>query len=164
MPAATPFATPFAAPAPGAPELSELLGAVERTIQHSVDERLWRLGTSQVQWQALRAISRHPRLSQHRLARRMPQPMSDQAFAILLRRLRRQGLITRFENRERASIHELTPLGRIVLELADLVARHALAVLFVQLSEPERGTLQKILSKIRNARVLLNLVPLPDPA
>jgi DNA-binding MarR family transcriptional regulator len=155
---------PPAVPAPGARELSELLGAVERTIQHCIDERLWRLGTSQVQCQALRAIAGHPRLSQHRLAHLMPQPMSDQAFAILLQRLRRQGLITRCASPGPAATHELTSLGRIVLELADLVAKHALGVLFEPLSEAERRTLRKTLRKVREARLILQFVPLPDPA
>src|SRR4249920_3087110 len=91
-------------------ELQDLALAVKR-LQHrhhrSLDARLAPLGTTLVQWDALRAISQHLNASSHRLAQLTFQ--TDQSFGALAGRLEARGLIERAAGPGRALRHRLTP-------------------------------------------------------
>ena len=71
------------------------------------------MGTSHVQWNALRTIERNPGCSQHQLAERTLN--SDQAFGTLLTRLQAGALVERRPGAGRAAIHQLTPRGKALL-------------------------------------------------
>src|SRR5712691_11638527 len=97
-------------------ELENLALAVKRLqYRHhrTLDARLGPLGITLVQWDALRAISRHPNVSAHRLAQLTFQ--TDQSFGALAGRLEAHGLIDRVTGPGRAIRHRLTPSGEALL-------------------------------------------------
>src|SRR6202049_4028063 len=82
--------------------------------QHrTLDASLAPLGITLVQWDALRAISRHPGASSHRLAQLTFQ--TDQSFGALAGRLEARGLIDRATGPGRALRHRLTSTGEAIL-------------------------------------------------
>src|SRR5205085_3402786 len=93
------------------------LGQTIKRLQHrhhrTLDARLAPLGITLVQWDALRAISRHPNASSHRLAQLTFQ--TDQSFGALATRLVARGLINRVTGAGRALRDCLTPAGEAVL-------------------------------------------------
>src|SRR5205807_3302613 len=108
-------------------ELEDLALAVKR-LQHrhhrTLDARLAPLGTTLVQWDALRAISRHPNASSHRLAQLTFQ--TDQSFGTLAGRLVARGLIDRIAGPGRALRHRLTPAGEVLLNEGHSVVNEVL--------------------------------------
>src|SRR2546421_12753185 len=97
-------------------ELENLALAVKRLQYHhhrTLDARLALLGITLVQWDALRAISRYPNASSHRLAQLTFQ--TDQSFGALAGRLEARGLIDRTAGPGRALRHRLTSTGEALL-------------------------------------------------
>lgn len=128
-------------------ELEVLALAVKRLqYRHhrTLDIRLAPLGTTLVQWDALRAISRHPNASSHRLAQLTFQ--TDQSFGALARRLVARGLIDRVTGPGRAIRHRLTPAGEALLSEGHIVYNEVLSKSFSPLSPTELDTLYDLLS------------------
>ena len=130
-------------------ELEALALAVKR-LQHkhhrTLDARLAPLGTTLVQWDALRAISRNPDASSHRLAQLTFQ--SDQSFGTLAGRLEARGLIERVTGPGRAVRHRLTPSGEVLLREGRTVYQEVISESFAPLSPTERDTLYDLLIRL----------------
>src|SRR3954468_19685023 len=96
--------------------LESLARAVEQAQwrhHRALDTRLSAIGTSLVQWDALRAIDRTPGASAHALAMKTFQ--SDQSFGTLAARLVALGLIERTPGVGRKIEHHLTTAGERML-------------------------------------------------
>lgn len=128
----------------------EALGRAIKQIQYrhhrALDTRLAVLGTTLAQWDALRAIDRHPGASAHDLA--VVTFQSDQAFGGLAARLISQGLIERRQGRGRRIEHHLTDAGAAVLKAGYPSAHAVLETSFAPLSDQERVTLLQLLSRM----------------
>ena len=128
-------------------ELQDLALAIKR-LQHrhhrTLDARLAPLGTTLVQWDALRAISRNPDASLHRLAQLTFQ--TDQSFGALAGRLVDRGLIDRVAGPGRAIRHRLTHAGEALLSEGYTVYNEVLAQSFSTLSPTELDTLYGLLT------------------
>ncbi len=112
----------------------------------TMDTRLAAIGTTLVQWDALRAIARMPGASAHDLAQATFQ--SDQAFGTLSARLLVQELIERRPGYGRRIEHHLTAAGERVLAAGDPIADELLASSFSGLNERERATLLELLRRV----------------
>ena len=130
-------------------ELQDLALAVKR-LQHrhhrTLDARLAPLGTTLVQWDALRAISRHPGASSHRLAQLTFQ--TDQSFGTLAGRLVARGLIDRVAGPGRAIRHRLTPSGEALLREGHTVVNEVFSKSFSTLTATELDTLYGLLTRL----------------
>jgi DNA-binding MarR family transcriptional regulator len=130
-------------------ELQDLALAVKR-LQHrhhrTLDARLAPLGTTLVQWDALRAISRHPDASSHRLAQLTFQ--TDQSFGTLAGRLVARGLIDRIAGPGRAIRHRLTPSGEALLRKGHTVVNEVFSKSFSTLTPTELDTLYDLLTRL----------------
>ena len=128
----------------------EALGRAVKQAQYrhhrALDARLAEVGTTLVQWDALRAIGRRPGSSAHDLAVETFQ--SDQAFGTLANRLVARGLIERRPGRGRRVEHHLTPAGERTLEAGHPIAREVFEASFANLSEKERAMLLDLLLRI----------------
>ena len=126
------------------------LGQTIKRLQHrhhrALDARFAPLGTTLVQWDALRAISRHPDASSHRLAQLTFQ--TDQSFGALAGRLVARGLIERIPGPGRALRHRLTPAGEALLNEGHTVVNEVLSVSFSPLTATERDMLYDLLSRL----------------
>ena len=129
---------------------SEALGRAIKQVQYrhhrAFDTGLAKVGTTLAQWDALRAIDRHPGASAHDLAVLTFQ--SDQAFGSLASRLIAQGLIERRPGRGRRIEHHLTGTGAALLKAGQPICQAILEVSFADLSEHERVTLLSLLRRI----------------
>jgi DNA-binding MarR family transcriptional regulator len=143
-------------------ELDRLVRAVHHVCHKGIDERLGRHGISVVQWHALQAISDNPGLALRRLARLTGH--SDQAFGALVARLLARGYVTRRRGNGRATTHEMTVLGTVMLSGANEIAHRVLTLLFLPLSEGDRQSLQVLLGRVLKAQWRLQLEPLPESA
>jgi DNA-binding MarR family transcriptional regulator len=134
---------------PGLGELQEL-GRAVKVAQHRhyrwVDRELGKIGTTLPQWDALRAIARHPGSSAHWLAGETF--MSDQAFGTLASRLVDQGLVVRTPGHGRRVEHNLTEAGHAMYEAGSRVADSVLTRSFGGLDAAERSTLLDLLSRV----------------
>jgi DNA-binding MarR family transcriptional regulator len=148
----------FALPTPE--DLDRLITAVQHVFRRAIDERLDVFGTSAVQCRALQLISEQPGLPQRRLASLMGQ--SEQAFGTLLGRLLARDYLVRRRAHGRAAAHELTGLGRFMLQDSQQIAHEVLALLVMPLTGEERRSLRALLQKVLNARWRLRLHPLPE--
>ncbi len=130
----------------------EDLGQAVKRLQYrhhrTLDARLAPLGITLVQWDALRAISRHPNASGHRLAQLTYQ--SDQSFGALAGRLEAHGWIERLSGPGKALRHQLTPAGEILLHQGNSVYQEVIAQSFSPLSPLERETLYDLLTRLLN--------------
>ena len=128
----------------------DALGRAVKRVQHrhhrALDAALAAVGTTLVQWDALRAVARNPGSSAHDLAVETFQ--SDQAFGTLVNRLAAQGLIERRSGRGRRIDHYLTLSGERTLEAGRPIADDVLRSSFVDLSDEERATLLDLLSRL----------------
>ncbi|WP_161880253.1 MarR family winged helix-turn-helix transcriptional regulator [Deinococcus alpinitundrae] len=128
----------------------QLLGKAIKRAQYrhhrQLDLRLAPLGTTLVQWDALRAIERQPGASAHDLA--VATFQSDQAFGTLANRLLAQQLIERRSGQGRRIEHRLTPAGKALLEAAHPLADEMLADSFAGLTEQECATLLALLLRV----------------
>jgi DNA-binding MarR family transcriptional regulator len=126
------------------------LGLAIKRVQHrhhrTLDAALIEIGTTLAQWDALRAIARHPESSSHKLAGLTFQ--TDQSFGALANRMVDRGLIRRVAGEGRAILHHLTPEGERLLEAGLAVAERVLATSFAPLTRAERAQLQALLAKM----------------
>ena len=90
-------------------ETGRLLKRAQYRNHRSADRALASIGTTLVQWDALRAIAESPDSSAHDLA--IVTFQSDQAFGTLANRLEAQGMIVRTSGRGRRVEHSLTDEG-----------------------------------------------------
>lgn len=127
-------------------DLGLSLKKVQSRHHRALDAQLLRLGVSLVQWNALREIDRNPGSTAHRLAELTFN--SDQAFGTLTTRLLRLGFIERQSGPGRANTHRLTPGGKVMLTKGQEVMQKVLMASFASLSQEERTTLSKILTKL----------------
>ena len=130
-------------------ELENLALAIKRLqYRHhrTLDARLAPLGITLVQWDALRAISRHSNASSHRLAQLTFQ--TDQSFGALANRLVARGLINRVAGPGRALRHCLTPAGEALLSEGYPMYDEVLSKSFSPLSSTERDTLYDLLTRL----------------
>jgi DNA-binding MarR family transcriptional regulator len=129
--------------------LQDLALAVKRLqYRHHrmLDAWLSPLGITLVQWDALRAISRHPNVSAHRLAQLTFQ--TDQSFGALAGRLEARGWIERITGPGKAIRHHLTPSGEALLREGHTVYNEVLLESFSPLSPTERETLYDLLTRL----------------
>lgn len=139
---------------PQPPDLGtlQLLGRAVKAAQYRhhrwADRELGTIGTTLPQWDALRAIARHPGSSAHQLAGETF--MSDQAFGALASRLVDQGLIVRTPGHGRRVEHDLTEAGRSMYQAGSRLVDAVLTRSFGDLDEAERSTLLDLLSRIGN--------------
>ena len=146
-----------------APEdLERLVRAVHHACRRGIDERLRRHGISVVQWHALQAINDNPGLPLRGLARLTGH--SDQAFGTLVARLLAGGYVARRRGNGRATIHEVTVLGTVMLSGANEIAHRVLTLLLQPLSQGDRLSLQALLLRVLQAQWRLQLEPLPESA
>jgi DNA-binding MarR family transcriptional regulator len=127
----------------------EKLGLSIKRLQdqhhRTLDAELTSLGVSLVQWHALREIDRYPGSSQLRLAELTFN--SAQAFGALVTRMESASLIRRTPSGGRAFALSLTSKGEKLLKEGRQVVLDVLADSFGGLSEKERATLQKLITK-----------------
>lgn len=130
----------------------ESLGRAVKQAQHrqhrALDAALSKIGTTLVQWDAIRAIARMPGASAHALA--IATFQTDQAFGTLANRLEAQGMIRRLPGEGRRIDHRLTAAGERMLADANVVANRVRTDLFTPLSETERQALAALLAKLSN--------------
>jgi len=143
-------------------ELDRLVRAVHHACRRGIDERLGRHGITVVQWHALQAINDNPGLPLRRLARLTGH--SDQAFGTLVARLLAGGYVLRRRGHGRATTHEVTVLGAVMLGGANEIAHGVLTLLFLPLSEDDRQSLQVLLRRVLAGQWRLQLEPLPESA
>jgi DNA-binding MarR family transcriptional regulator len=129
---------------------TETLGRAIKQVQwrnhRELDTRLHAIGSTVVQWDALRAIAASPGASAHDLAQATFQ--SDQAFGTLANRLVRQGLIERRPGHGRRIAHYLTPSGEATLSAGRQVAHEVFRESFAPLSARDRRELLKLLRRV----------------
>ncbi|NUR61133.1 MAG: winged helix-turn-helix transcriptional regulator [Catenulispora sp.] len=127
----------------------ELLGRAVKQAQYrnhrALETALAQVGTTLVQWDALRAIARTPGSSGRELAAETFQ--GEQSFGALAGRLESQHLIERRPGRGRRIEHFITDAGQKILAAGRPVALAALTESFTALNEDERATLLALLEK-----------------
>lgn len=112
----------------------------------TLDARLATIGSTLVQWDALRAIDRAPGESAHALA--VVTFQSDQAFGTLAARLVSRGLVVRTPGRGRRIEHRLTAAGEKMLAAGHPIADEMLEASFADLDDAERVTLLELLGRV----------------
>ncbi len=126
------------------------LGLAIKRVQYrhhrTLDAALIGIGTTLAQWDALRAISRNPESSSHKLAGITFQ--TDQSFGALANRMVDRGLIRRVAGEGRAILHHLTPEGEAMLAAGHGLADRMLAASFAPLDKAERRQLHGLLAKL----------------
>ena len=128
----------------------ERLGRAVKQAQHrqhrAADAALNAIGTTLVQWDALRAIAAVPGASAHQLA--LATFQTDQAFGTLANRLEAQQLIVRKSGEGRRIEHRLSPKGEHVLAEGNIVTDRIRAELYASISKADRRTLAALLDRI----------------
>ena len=127
-------------------DLGRAIKQVQDRHHRTLDARLADVGSTLVQWDALRAISRAPGASAHDLAQATFQ--SDQAFGTLGNRLVAQELIERRPGHGRRIEHHITRAGEATLAACNPIANDVLAASLAPLAEHERATLLELLQRI----------------
>jgi DNA-binding MarR family transcriptional regulator len=131
------------------------VGQAIKRVQHrhhrAADARLAPLGTTLVQWDALRHISQSPDSSSHHLAQLTFQ--TDQSFGALANRLEAQKLIVREQGAGRAILHRLTPAGKKLLQAGHGVIEEILTESFAPLKPAEMKVLHELLSRLLSTDV-----------
>jgi DNA-binding MarR family transcriptional regulator len=126
------------------------VGLAIKRVQHrhhrAADIRLAPLGTTLVQWDALRHISQNPDSSSHQLALLTFQ--TDQSFGALATRLENQKLITREQGPGRAILHRLTPAGKKLMLAGHAVVDEILTESFSPLKSAEMKHLHDLLMRL----------------
>ena len=128
----------------------EALGRNVKRAQHrqhrTLEAALAPIGTTVVQWDAMRAVAKNPDASAHDLA--LATFQTDQSFGTLANRLEAQGLIVRRPGVGRRIEHALTEAGERKLREASTIAETVRETLFAPLGEPDRRQLQRILDQL----------------
>jgi len=127
-------------------ELGRAVKVAQYRHHRWADRELGRIGTTLPQWDALRAIARHPGSSAHRLAGETF--MSDQAFGTLAARLIDQGLVVRTPGHGRRVEHHLTEAGQAMYRAGSDVVDAVLVQSFAGLDDRERASLLTLLSRV----------------
>ena len=127
-------------------DVSQSIKRLQYRHHRLLDSRLAPFGISLVQWDALRAISRYPNASSHRLAQMTFQ--TDQSFGALAGRLISHGLIERSAGTGRALRHCLTPAGEALLNKGQIVVKEVVAESFAPLAPTEIETLYRMLRRL----------------
>jgi len=127
-------------------ETGRLLKRAQYRNHRAADRALAAIGTTLVQWDALRAISESPDSSAHDLA--IVTFQSDQAFGTLANRLEAQGLIVRTAGRGRRVEHALTAEGERMLATGQAVTRGVSERAFAGLSAAEVQQLRDLLERV----------------
>jgi DNA-binding MarR family transcriptional regulator len=123
-----------------------LLKRAQWRNHRAADRALATIGTTLVQWDALRAISESPDSSAHDLA--IVTFQSDQAFGTLANRLEAQGLIVRTSGRGRRVEHALTAEGARMFEAGLEVTRRVTERAFAKLTTDELERLRDLLDRV----------------
>jgi DNA-binding MarR family transcriptional regulator len=123
-----------------------LLKRAQYRNHRAADRALSAIGTTLVQWDALRAISESPDSSAHDLA--ITTFQSDQAFGTLANRIEAQGLIVRTSGRGRRVEHRLTAEGQRMFEAGLRVTREVSERAFAGLTRDEVKTLHDLLEQV----------------
>ena len=127
-------------------KLGRAIKQIQDRHHRLLDAGLANVGTTLVQWDALRAIARTPGASAHDLA--LATFQSDQAFGTLANRLVAQGLIERQPGVGRRIEHHLTKSGSETLAAGHPIMNEIAAASFAPLSEKERAVLLELLTRI----------------
>ena len=132
---------------PATPQTTgRLLKRAQYRNHRAADRALAAIGTTLVQWDALRAIDEAPSSSAHALA--VATFQSDQSFGTLAARLVAQGLVERAPGRGRRVEHRLTDAGRQMLAAGQAVTAEVTARSFAELSAAELDTLHTLLERV----------------
>jgi DNA-binding MarR family transcriptional regulator len=123
-----------------------LLKRAQWRNHRAADRALSKVGTTLVQWDALRAISESPHSSAHDLA--ITTFQSDQAFGTLANRLEAQGLIVRTSGKGRRVEHALTSEGKRVLDAGMKVTKKTSDQAFARLTKDEVTRLRELLERV----------------
>src|SRR5215470_14091046 len=126
--------------------VGRLLKRVQYRNHRAMDRALAEIGTTLVQWDALRVISEQPNSPAHALA--VATFQSDQSFGTLATRLENQGLIRRTPGKGRVVEHRLTAAGTKMLAAGTAVARDVIARAFAALSKAEVAKLHELLLRV----------------
>jgi DNA-binding MarR family transcriptional regulator len=126
--------------------VGRLLKRVQYRNHLAMDRALASIGTTLVQWDALRVISEQPNSPAHALA--VATFQSDQSFGTLATRLENQGLIRRTPGKGRVVEHRLTAAGEKMLVAGAAVARDVAARAFAALSKTELAKLHELLLRV----------------
>ena len=128
----------------------EQLGRAIKQAQHrqfrALEEALKPIGTTLVQWDALRAIAAVPGASAHQLA--LATFQTDQAFGTLANRLEAQHLIVRTNGAGRRIEHRLSPKGEQILDQGNVVADRIRTELYASIPRADRRILASLLDRI----------------
>jgi DNA-binding MarR family transcriptional regulator len=135
----------FAVPSDLQP-LTLAIKRVQYKHHRALDSKLIEIGTTLAQWDALRAIGRHPGSSSHKLAGLTFQ--TDQSFGALANRMVDRGLIQRIGGEGRAILHRLTPAGEVMLRNGHVVVNKVLAESLAPLTAAERQQLHGLLNRL----------------
>ena len=127
-------------------DVAQMIKRLQHRNHRTLDTKLASLGTTLVQWDALRAIRRSPDASSHHLAQVTFQ--TDQSFGTLANRLELRGLIERTAGSGRAIRHRLTPAGEALLQEGYAVVNAVHAESFAPLNPAEIDTLYDLLSRL----------------
>jgi DNA-binding MarR family transcriptional regulator len=131
-------------------EVGRLLKRVQYRNHRAMDRALAEIGTTLVQWDALRVISEQPDSPAHALA--VATFQSDQAFGTLATRLETQGLIRRTPGKGRVVEHRLTAAGEKMLIAGAAVAREVAGRAFSALTKPELTKLHELLRRVSESQ------------
>jgi len=126
-----------------------LLKRAQYRNHRAMDRALGEVGTTLVQWDALRAVAEAPDSSAHDLA--VTTFQSDQSFGTLANRLEAQGLIKRTAGEGRRIEHRLTAAGKRILAAGQTVAMRVSARAFAGLSPAEVTKLHELLLRVAEA-------------
>ena len=128
----------------------ERLGRAVKQAQHrqhrAADTALNTIGTTIVQWDALRAIAAAPGASAHQLA--LATFQTDQAFGTLANRLEAQHLIVRTSGEGRRIEHRLSRKGEAMLVEGNAVTDRVRTELYADISKADRRALTALLDRI----------------
>jgi DNA-binding MarR family transcriptional regulator len=127
-------------------DLGQAIKRLQYRHHRALDSKLAPLGITIVQWDALRAINRHPDASSHKLALLTFQ--TDQSFGALANRLVDRGLIDRVAGPGRALLHRLTTSGEALLYECYTLVNEVLAESFSPLAPAELDTLYDLLIRL----------------
>lgn len=127
-------------------DLARSIKLLQHRHRRLMDIRLAEMGTTLVQWDALRAISGNPNASSHDLAETTFQ--TDQSFGALAARLTERGLIIRTPGKGRVLCHSLTKDGLAVLDRASEAVNDVLSESFAPLAESERTVLLSLVRRL----------------
>ena len=126
--------------------IGRLLKRVQYRNHRAMDRALADIGTTLVQWDALRVVSEQPNSPAHSLA--VATFQRDQSFGTLATRLESQGLIRRTPGKGRVVEHRLTTAGEKMLVAGAVVARAVAARAFAALSKAELAKLHALLLRV----------------